>query len=165
MNVPKCNQLAENTALKSDRKWDCHVISYYRDAFLWWKWSSPNLKLTRCLCLCQLWLSLILNTWAPQGCLLSPLLYSLFTNDFLSVHITDNLKWSIHTDSVVKKSQQRLVVKKCAPKNFTNFYRCTIESNCITACTAIALFATAQSEMVHSHRQCEEGSTEFQLGH
>ena len=27
---------------------------------------------------------------------------------FLSVHITDKLKWSNHTDSVVKKAQQRL---------------------------------------------------------
>jgi hypothetical protein len=27
---------------------------------------------------------------------------------FLGVHITDNLKWSTHTDSVVKKVQQSL---------------------------------------------------------
>ena len=27
---------------------------------------------------------------------------------FLGVHITDNLKWSTHTDSVVKKAQQCL---------------------------------------------------------
>ena len=27
---------------------------------------------------------------------------------FLGVHITDKLKWSTHTDSVVKKAQQRL---------------------------------------------------------
>ena len=27
---------------------------------------------------------------------------------FLRVHITDQLKWSTHTDSVVKKAQQRL---------------------------------------------------------
>ena len=27
---------------------------------------------------------------------------------FLCVHITDNLKWSIQTDSVVKKAQQHL---------------------------------------------------------
>ena len=27
---------------------------------------------------------------------------------FLSVHITDKLKWSTHTDNVVKKAQQRL---------------------------------------------------------
>ena len=28
--------------------------------------------------------------------------------NFLGVHITDKLKWSTHTDSVVKKAQQRL---------------------------------------------------------
>ena len=29
---------------------------------------------------------------------------------FLGVHITDKLKWSTYTDSVVKKAQQRLVM-------------------------------------------------------
>ncbi|XP_071006114.1 uncharacterized protein [Oncorhynchus clarkii lewisi] len=53
---------------------------------------------------------------------------------FVCVHITDNLKWSTHTDSVVKKAQQCLFnfrrLKKfgLAPKTLTNFYRCTIES-------------------------------------
>ena len=62
---------------------------------------------------------------------------------FLDVHITDKMKWSIHTDSVVKKMQQYLFnlsrMKKCvlSPKTLTKFYRCTIESIlscCITAC-------------------------------
>jgi hypothetical protein len=61
---------------------------------------------------------------------------------FLGIHITDKLKWSTHTDSVVKKAQWRLFnlrrLKKCglSPKTLTNFYRCTIESilsGCITA--------------------------------
>ena len=61
---------------------------------------------------------------------------------FLGVHITDKLKLSTHTDSVVKKAQQRLFnfrrQKKFGlePKNLTNFYRCTIESTlsgCINA--------------------------------
>ena len=61
---------------------------------------------------------------------------------FLGVHITDKLKWSTHTDSVVKKAQQCLFnvrrLKKfgLSPNTFTNFYRCTIESfllGCITA--------------------------------
>jgi hypothetical protein len=53
---------------------------------------------------------------------------------FHGVHITGKLKWSTHTDSVVKKAQQRLFnlrrLKKCGltPKTITNFYRCTIES-------------------------------------
>ena len=53
---------------------------------------------------------------------------------FLCVHITDELKWSTHTDSVVKKAQQCLFnlrrLKKCglSSKTLTNFYRCTIES-------------------------------------
>uniref|UniRef100_A0A4W5KI64 Alkylated DNA repair protein AlkB homologue 8 N-terminal domain-containing protein n=1 Tax=Hucho hucho TaxID=62062 RepID=A0A4W5KI64_9TELE len=68
---------------------------------------------------------------------------------FLSVHITDDLKWFTTTDSEVKKVQQRLFnlrrLKKfgLAPKTLTNFYRCTIESilsGCIAAwygnCTA-----------------------------
>ncbi|KAM9429722.1 uncharacterized protein ACWYII_017740 [Salvelinus alpinus] len=61
---------------------------------------------------------------------------------FLGVHITDKLKWSTHTDSVVKKAQQRLFnlrrLKKfgLSLKTLTDFYRCTIESilsGCITA--------------------------------
>ena len=57
------------------------------------------------------------------------------------VHITDVLKWSTHTESVVKKAQQCLFnlrrLKKfgLAAKTLTNFYRCTIEnilSGCIT---------------------------------
>jgi hypothetical protein len=53
---------------------------------------------------------------------------------YLGVLITDDLKWSTHTDSVAKKAQQRLFnlsrLKKFvfAPKTLTNFYRCTIES-------------------------------------
>jgi hypothetical protein len=61
---------------------------------------------------------------------------------FLGVHITDNLKWTTHTNSVVKKPQQGLFIRRrlrnfgLAPKTLTNFYTCTIESilsGCITA--------------------------------
>ena len=65
---------------------------------------------------------------------------------FLSVHITNDLKLSTHTDSVVKKplfNLRRLKKFGLAPKTLTYFYRCTIESilsGCITAwygnCTA-----------------------------
>ena len=60
---------------------------------------------------------------------------------FPGIHITDKLKWSTHTDSVVKKVQQCLFnlrrLKKfgLSPKTLTDFYRCTIESilsGCIT---------------------------------
>ena len=50
---------------------------------------------------------------------------------FLGIHITDNLEWSTHTDSVVKKAQQRFRRQMkfgWSPKALTNFYRCTIES-------------------------------------
>ena len=46
---------------------------------------------------------------------------------FLGVHITDKLKWSTHTDSVVKKEQQRLFNLRrlknfgLSPKTLTNF--------------------------------------------
>jgi hypothetical protein len=61
---------------------------------------------------------------------------------FLGVHITDKLKWTTHTDSVVEKAQQTLFnlrrLKKfgLSPKILTNVYRSTIESilsGCITA--------------------------------
>ena len=45
---------------------------------------------------------------------------------FLGVHITDNLKWTTHTDSVVKKAYQSLFnlrrLKKfgLSPKTLTN---------------------------------------------
>jgi hypothetical protein len=61
---------------------------------------------------------------------------------FLGIHITDKLKWSTHTDSVLKKSQQhhfnlrRLKKFGLPPKTLRNFYGCTIErilSGCIIA--------------------------------
>ena len=54
---------------------------------------------------------------------------------FLGLHVTDKLKWSTHTDSVVKKAQQCLFNLKRlkrfgpSPKTLTDVYRCTIESS------------------------------------
>ena len=57
---------------------------------------------------------------------------------FLGVHITDTLKWTTHTDSVVKCHFHLRRLKKfsLSPKTLTNMYRCAIESilsGCITA--------------------------------
>jgi len=61
---------------------------------------------------------------------------------FLGVTIADNLSWSLHADSVIKKAQQRLFFLRLLRKfgmsvgSLTNFYRRTVESilsGCITA--------------------------------
>lgn len=57
---------------------------------------------------------------------------------FLGVYITENLSWSLHMDSVVKKAHQQLYFLKKFGMNaiiLTNFYRCTIKSlltDCVT---------------------------------
>ena len=44
---------------------------------------------------------LILNTWAPQGCVLCPLLYSLFTHDCVAMHASNSIiKFADHTTVV-----------------------------------------------------------------
>ncbi|XP_053266772.1 uncharacterized protein LOC128424562 [Pleuronectes platessa] len=69
---------------------------------------------------------------------------------FLGVHISDDLTWTHHTDSIRKSARQQLFVLRRLRKLhmdsriLCNFYRCTIESiltGCITAwygsCTAL----------------------------
>ncbi len=61
---------------------------------------------------------------------------------FLSVHITEDLTWSAHTDAVLKKAHQRLFFLRrlrkfgTSPSILRSFYTCTVESiltGCITA--------------------------------
>eukprot|EP00061_Rhincodon_typus_P011052 g35792.t1 len=61
---------------------------------------------------------------------------------FLGVMIANNLSWSIHVDTTVKKAQQHLYFLRrlrkfgMSTKTLINFYRCTTESilsGCITA--------------------------------
>ena len=61
---------------------------------------------------------------------------------FLGVHITKDLSWSTHTNTVVKRARQRLFPPRrmkrfgMGPQILTKFYSCTIESiltGCITA--------------------------------
>ena len=60
---------------------------------------------------------------------------------FLGIHITDTLTWSLNTENILKKAQQRLYflrrLKKfgLSTKGLVNFYQCIIESvltGCIT---------------------------------
>ena len=39
----------------------------------------------------NIYTSLILNTGTPQGCMLSPLLYFLFTNDCMATHASNSI--------------------------------------------------------------------------
>ena len=57
-------------------------------------------------------------------------------------HITDSLTWSLNTEHILKKAQQRLYflrgLKKfgLSTKGLVNFYRCTIES-VLTGCIKV----------------------------
>ncbi len=83
---------------------------------------------------------------------------------FLSVHITEDLTWSAHTDAVLKKSHQRLFFLRrlrkfgMSPSILRSFYTCTVESELIhptahshfTICHALHFNSTVQTGL-HVH--------------
>jgi hypothetical protein len=72
---------------------------------------------------------LILNTGAPQGCILNPLLYSLFTHDCVSIHASNSfIKFSDDTtvvgliannDETVYRNEVRALGVWCQENNLT----------------------------------------------
>ena len=140
------------------RRADKHIV----DGVVCWGVIHCSPRLTGCRgfrhpCLCIHSRRCLICTWKhslaerKRGFVLSHYWYQ--RDLYNGVHVTDKLKWSTHTGSVVKKAQQRLFnlrrLKKfgLSPKTLTNFYRCTIESillGCITAwygnCTSLIWF-------------------------
>ena len=71
---------------------------------------------------------LILNTGSPQGCVLSPLLYSLFTNDCVAKHNSDTIiKFADDNNEAAYREEVRELAVWCQDKNLSLNVRKTKE--------------------------------------
>jgi hypothetical protein len=96
---------------------------------------------------------LILNTVAPQGCLLSPLLYSLFTHDCVATHASNTIiKFAddttvigliISNDKTAYREEVRALAEWCQENN--------LSLNVTKTKGLIADFRKQQREHTHIH--------------
>jgi hypothetical protein len=70
---------------------------------------------------------LILNTWDPKGCVLRPLLYSLFTHDCVAMHTSNSIiKFAgdttvegLITNEMAYREEMRALEEWCQDNNLT----------------------------------------------